>query len=179
MTGADDRKFLRVLARHPFSRDRRRGAGPHHRVIGAVANRQGKASLRMRVDQNGKHRRQIELLTIALADRHPFAGRGLRLLDIRWHRFPFAGIFIQYDMAFWIHIVTAFTVHAIRLFDAAHIFRRRHKPHHIGAAEDQCFAVSPALHCLLSLHAETPVRSASAKCSDRAKSSFVNIVIAP
>src|SRR6266536_648642 len=48
--GAEDREHLRVLAREPLRRDRRRGAGPHQRVVRAVADGERKTRLRMRVD---------------------------------------------------------------------------------------------------------------------------------
>ena len=69
VTGADDRKPLRILSRQPFCRDRGGRAGAHHRMIRAVADRQREAGFGMRVDQDGKHRGQIKFFPIALTDR--------------------------------------------------------------------------------------------------------------
>jgi hypothetical protein len=127
---ADNCKLLCVLPRQPSGRDGRGGAGSHHRVIGAVADRQRKSGFRVRIDQ----------------DRYPFAGGGFRFLDVRGHRLPFARIFVEHDVPFRVHVVTALAVHAISLLDAAHIFRRCDQPHHVGAAQDQRLSVSPAFH---------------------------------
>jgi len=98
-------------------------------VIAAIDDRERKAGFGVGIDQNRKNRRQVELGAIVFTDRHPFAGCGLRYavdrrLDIGRHHFPFAGIFIQNDMAFGLKIAAPLAVPAERHLDAIDILRR-------------------------------------------------------
>ena len=119
--------------------------GAHDGVVGAVADREREAGLGMRVDQDREDGRQVEALAVALADRDPLAGRGLRLLDVGGHRLPLARELVEHDVALGIHVEAALAVHPVGLLDAGDVLGRRHEPHHVRAAQDQGLAVPPAL----------------------------------
>src|SRR4051812_37390771 len=100
----------------------------------------------MGIDQDRKYGRQIVVLAVVFADRHPLARRGLGLLYIGRHRLPFARILRKDDVPFGVHVETPLAMHAIGLFDALVAFRRSQQSHHLGTAEDKGFSIAPTLH---------------------------------
>ena len=161
VASADDRQNPGVLARHPLHRHRSGRPGTHHRVVAAVADRQRKAGFRVRVDQDREDGRQVELLAVALPDRHPLACGRLRLLDVRRHRLPLARILVQDDMAFRIHVEAPLAVHAVGLLDAGVVLPRGEQPRHLqrGSGSGSCGCAS--CPCLLL----DGIRAATSSCA--------------
>ena len=148
VAGADDREDLRLRPRHPLRGHRSRGAGALDRVVRAVADGEREARLRIGVDEDREDGGEVVLVAVVLADRHPLAGRGLRLLDVGGHRLPLARILVEHDVALGVHVEAALAMHAVGLLDARDVLGWRDQTHHVGSAQNQGFLAPPALHDL-------------------------------
>jgi hypothetical protein len=102
------------------------------------------AGLRVRVDQDREHRRQL-VLRVVLADRHPLARRRFGLLDVRRHHLPLAPVAVEDDVALRLHVDAPEPVHPVRVLDAVDVLAGGQQADHVRPAENQGLAVAPAL----------------------------------